>query len=131
MRHARLAAIVWIQQLNDQSRHDFKNFGGNDTWVWIGMPKVRLSPSHFSTHSCRDQCFHRVTCHHHLYPKSPLPLRRQQDHPLLLCHILSGTRADEEFVPALCSRMGGTPSPNLLFLFHFSSPCSLIHRRII
>ncbi|KAL4067574.1 hypothetical protein J3A83DRAFT_4097400 [Scleroderma citrinum] len=36
----------------------------------------------------------------------------QHDHPLLLRHVLSGTPADDELVPALYSRVGGAPSPN-------------------
>lgn len=36
----------------------------------------------------------------------------QQDHPLLLRHILSGTSTDDELVPAMYSRVGGAPSPN-------------------
>lgn len=36
----------------------------------------------------------------------------QQDHPLLLRHVLSGTPADDELVPALYSRVGGAASPN-------------------
>ena len=31
----------------------------------------------------------------------------QQDHPLLLRHVLSGTASDDELVPALHSRVGG------------------------
>ena len=31
----------------------------------------------------------------------------QQDHPLLLRHVLSGTAADDDLVPALYSRAGG------------------------
>ncbi|KAG1756853.1 uncharacterized protein EDB91DRAFT_39354 [Suillus paluster] len=33
----------------------------------------------------------------------------QQDHPLLLRHVLSGTPADDDLVPALHSRVGGAP----------------------
>ncbi|KAH7889748.1 hypothetical protein F5I97DRAFT_1924265 [Phlebopus sp. FC_14] len=36
----------------------------------------------------------------------------QQDHPLLLRHILSGTAADDDLVPALHSRMGGAIHPS-------------------
>lgn len=35
----------------------------------------------------------------------------QQDHPLLLRHILSGTLADDDLVPALYSRIGGATNP--------------------
>ncbi|KAG9318432.1 hypothetical protein JVU11DRAFT_523 [Chiua virens] len=35
----------------------------------------------------------------------------QQDHPLLLRHVLSGTLADDDLVPALYSRVGGATSP--------------------
>ena len=35
----------------------------------------------------------------------------QQDHPLLLRHVLSGTLADDGLVPALYSRMGGATNP--------------------
>lgn len=35
----------------------------------------------------------------------------QQDHPLLLRHILSGTLADDDLVPALYSRIGGAANP--------------------
>lgn len=35
----------------------------------------------------------------------------QQDHPLLLRHVLSGTLTDDELVPALYSRMGGATNP--------------------
>lgn len=33
----------------------------------------------------------------------------QQDHPLLLRHVLSGTSADDDLLPALHSRVGGAP----------------------
>ncbi|KAI6167070.1 hypothetical protein EDD17DRAFT_1542752 [Pisolithus thermaeus] len=36
----------------------------------------------------------------------------QQDHPLLLRHVLSGTPADDELVPALYSRVGGATNVN-------------------
>ncbi|KAF8448012.1 hypothetical protein L210DRAFT_3527688 [Boletus edulis BED1] len=35
----------------------------------------------------------------------------QQDHPLLLRHVLSGTPADDDLVPALYSRTGGAGNP--------------------
>ena len=35
----------------------------------------------------------------------------QQDHPLLLRHVLSGTLADDDLVPALYSRRGGAANP--------------------
>ncbi|KAG8217470.1 hypothetical protein J3R82DRAFT_5615 [Butyriboletus roseoflavus] len=35
----------------------------------------------------------------------------QQDHPLLLRHVLSGSLADDDLVPALYSRMGGATNP--------------------
>jgi len=35
----------------------------------------------------------------------------QQDHPLLLRHVLSGTLADDDLVPALYSRRGGATNP--------------------
>lgn len=35
----------------------------------------------------------------------------QQDHPLLLRHVLSGTLADDDLLPALYSRMGGATNP--------------------
>ena len=59
--------------------------------VWLGVPSVSAAGQAITTY-IRN---HLQRC------------EEQQDHPLLLRHVLSGTPSDDELVPALHSRTGG------------------------
>lgn len=122
-----------------EPRDDDQRSRGNDPQIWSHVPKVRIPhPLTFRLLKLTlPPPLHLLPCLCLVLPTG-LPLsisvsaasqaittyirnhmarcEAQEDHPLLLRHVLSGTLADDDLVPALHSRIGGATIP--------TKPCS-------